>query len=138
MRLLESGELQTLNGYPVLDVGGAPILLDAAAGPVQIASDGMVSQGGKELSAIGLFDLDLGGPYRRFENSAVIPSRPAVPILDFAADGLVQGFVEESNVDAVSEMARLIVVTRAFESLAAATSDSEQAIKNAIQTLGSG
>ncbi len=138
MRLLESGELQTLNGYPVLDVGGAPILLDAAAGPAQIANDGMITQAGKQLGAIGLFNIDLGGSYRRFENSAVMPSRPAAPVLDFAVNGLVQGFVEESNVDAVSEMARLIMVTRTFESLAAATSDSEQAMKNAIQTLGSG
>ena len=42
-RSTNAGELQTLNGYPVLDAGGAPILLDPNAGPPTIARDGMIT-----------------------------------------------------------------------------------------------
>jgi flagellar basal-body rod protein FlgF len=137
MQLLPTGELVSLNGHAVLDAGGAPILLDPAAGPPQIAHDGMITQNGRQVAAIGLFSLDLSAGYSRYENSGVVPKNPATPILSFTGDGLIQGFVEQSNVNAVTEMTRLIQVTRAFESAAAAIGDSESSIKNAIQTLGS-
>src|SRR5208282_4796324 len=44
-RIDESGMLRTLNGDPILDVGGAPILVDSAAGPLTVSADGMISQG---------------------------------------------------------------------------------------------
>src|SRR5690606_23666772 len=58
MKMLDTGELMTLNDYPVLDVGGAPIILDPVGEPPQIARDGMISQGGVEMGAIGLFAID--------------------------------------------------------------------------------
>jgi len=138
MQLLQTGELVSLNGHAILDAGGAPILLDPAGGPPQIAHDGMITQRGRQVAAIGLFALDLSGSYSRYENSGILPKNPATPILSFTGDGFVHGFVEQSNVNAVSEMTRLIMVTRAFESAAAAISDSEGSLKNAIQTLGAG
>lgn len=136
MQLLQTGELVSLNGHAVLDAGGAPILLDPSAGGPEIAHDGMITQRGRQVGAIGLFSLDLSGTYSRYENSGIVPKNPATPILSFTADGFVQGFVEQSNVSAVTEMTRLIMVTRAFESVAAAVGDSEASIKNAIQSLG--
>jgi flagellar basal-body rod protein FlgF len=126
-----------LNGHAILDAGGAPILLDPNAGPPEIANDGMITQRGRQVGAIGLFSLDLSGTYSRYENSGIVPKNPAAPILSFTTDGFVQGFTEQSNVNAVTEMTRLIMVTRAFESVAAAIGDSESSIKNAIQSLGS-
>jgi flagellar basal-body rod protein FlgF len=138
MQLLPTGELVSLNGHAILDAGGAPILLDPSTGPPEIARDGMITQKGRQVGAIGLFSLDLSGSYSRTENSGIVPKNPATPILSFTSDGFVQGFVEQSNVNAVTEMTRLIMVTRAFESAAAAIGDSESSIKNAIQTLGAG
>ena len=46
MRMQADGALQSVNGYPVLDAGSSPILLDPDAGPVTIAQDGMITQGG--------------------------------------------------------------------------------------------
>ena len=58
MTIQELGQLTTLNSYPVLDAGGAPILLDASAGAPDIAPDGMISQKGNQVGAIGLFSID--------------------------------------------------------------------------------
>ena len=138
MRMVDSGELQTLNGYAVLDAGGAPVLLDPAAGPPQIATDGMISQGKRQLGAIGLFRIDERAKLARFENSGVIPDRQAEPVLDFATEGVVQGFVERANVNPVLEMAHLIMVTRAFESVTATINESEASQRNAIKDLGTG
>ena len=57
--------------------------------------------------------------------------------LEFTRDGVVQGAVESSNVDPVREMTRLIEVTRAFDGVAAQTSQSEGSLQDAIKTLGS-
>ena len=39
----ESGTLRTLNGDPILDAGGAPILVDTGAGPLNVSADGMIT-----------------------------------------------------------------------------------------------
>ncbi len=136
MQLLESGELQTLNGYPILDAGNAPIQLDTSAGPPKIARDGMITQNGRRVGAIGLFAVDTSGGYARMENSAIVPTSTPTPIVSFAADGILQGFVEESNVNPVSEMTNLIMVTRAFDGLQTSIEESESSLKKAIQILG--
>jgi flagellar basal-body rod protein FlgF len=137
MSLKESGELTTLNGYPVLDAGGAPILLEAASGPPDISRDGMITQKGVQVGALGLFAIDDGAKLTRYDNSGVIPDRPATAVLDFTENGVVQGFVEGSNVNPITEMTKLITVSRAFDSIAAATEKSESSLTDAIKTLGS-
>jgi flagellar basal-body rod protein FlgF len=136
-RVDESGTLRTLSGDPLLDAGGAPILVDGAAGAVTVSSDGMISQNGRQVGAIGLFSIDPTASLTRAENSGVVPDKPATPILDFTRAGVVQGAVENSNVDPVREMARLIEVTRAFDGVAAEASQTEGSLQDAIKTLGS-
>jgi flagellar basal-body rod protein FlgF len=135
-RIDESGTLRTLNGDPILDAGGAPILVDVAAGPLTVSADGMISQNGRQVGAIGLFAIDPDANLTRAENSGVVPDKPAKPILDFTRDGVVQGAVESSNVDPVREMTRLIEVTRAFDGVAAEASQSEGSLQGAIKALG--
>ena len=136
-RLDESGTLRTLTGDPILDAGGAPIIVDGAAGALNVSADGMISQNGRQVGAIGLFAIDPGATLTRAENSGVIPDRPATPILEFTRDGIVQGAVESSNVDPVREMTRLIDVTRTFDGVAAEASQTETSLQDAIKTLGS-
>lgn len=132
----ESGTLRTLNGDLILDAGGAPILINAGAGPLTVSADGMITQNGRQVGAIGLFAIDPTAKLRRAENSGVVPDKPATPILEFTRDGVVQGAVEGSNVDPVREMTKLIEVTRAFDGVAAETSQSESSLQDAIKALG--
>src|SRR6185437_1017185 len=83
----ESGMLRTLSGDPILDAGGAPILLDSTAGPLAVSADGMITQDGRQIGAIGLFAIDLTATLKRAENSSVVPDKPATPVLDFTRDG---------------------------------------------------
>ena len=129
--------LRTLNGDPILDAGGAPILIEPGAGPITAAADGMISQNGRQVGALGLFSIDAGANLTRQENSSVVPDIPATPILDFTRDSVVQGAVESSNVDPVREMTRLIDVTRLFDGVAAEASQTESSLQDAIKTLGS-
>jgi flagellar basal-body rod protein FlgF len=137
MRMAPTGELQTLNGYPVLDAGGTAMLLDPNAGPPRIGRDGTITQANRQVGAIGLFSIGSQANLRRFENSGVIPDQPATPVIDFTRVGMQQGFIENANVNAVMEMSRLISVSRAFEMVSGSLAASESSLQEAIRQLGS-
>ncbi len=136
-QMTASGELQTLNGYPVLDAGGANMLLNSDAGPPMISADGMMTQNGQQISAIGMFSLPPDATLTRYDNSAVFTDKPAVPVLDFTHNNVVQGFSEGSNVNPVLEMTKLIEIQRAFDGLTNTMQSSEGSLQDAIKTLGS-
>ncbi len=136
LQMQSDGSLTTLGGHPILDVGRAPLSVDPAAGQPIITRDGMITQDGHQLGAIGLFMIDPATPLERYENSAVIPKGAANEVLDFATNGVVQGFVEGSNVQPVMEISRLITVTRAFEAANAMAEKSESTSQEAIKVLG--
>lgn len=133
----QAGDLVTLEGYPVLDPGGAPIQLDPAAGAPVASRDGVLRQDGQLRGAIGLYAFDPGEDFVRYGNSGIVPRGAPVPLVDRADIGVAQGFVEESNVNPVKEMTHLIMVQRAFENAAALVRDTETAFDEAIKTLGS-
>lgn len=136
MQITPDGQLQSIAGYPMLDVGGAPIQIDPNAGPLQIASDGMITQNGLQLGAIGLFTIDADASLSRFENSGVIPDKPAVPALDFNRFGVVQGHIEGSNVNPMWEMSQLILASRSYDAVSNAIDQSEGSLREAIKSLG--
>ncbi len=133
-----NGDLQSVNGYAVLDSGGSPITLDASGGPVQISEDGAINQGGKRLGVIGLFTIPADATLTRHDNSAVISDKPADPVEDMTANSVRQGYVEGSNVNPILEMTRLIEASRAFDQATTAITQNDQISQEAIKTLAPG
>jgi flagellar basal-body rod protein FlgF len=126
------GELVNPDGYRLLDAGGAPIFIPPDAKGVAVARDGTVSAGGQPLARVGLW-------------------RPAEPMslrhqggTLFAADALepvedgevLQGMLEDSNVEPVSEIARMITVQRAYELGQKFLDAEDQRVRGVIQALG--
>ena len=136
MSIDNGGILRSVNGYPVLDAGKSPITVDPKNGALSIASDCMISQGGKQVGAIGLFSLPASAKLTRFDNSSVVSDKPAEPVLDFVSNSINQGYLEGSNVEPASQMIQLIAVTRAFDAVTNATETTEGTTKDAIKTLG--
>lgn len=136
MQMLETGELQTISGFPILDAGNSPMVLDPSAGPPMISRDGMVSQGERQVGAIGLFEIADGASLTRGENSSVTPSIPATPVLDFQRNGVVQGVVEGSNVNPIQEMTKLISASRSFENMSSIFDMMDNSQRSAIRILG--
>jgi flagellar basal-body rod protein FlgF len=136
MRMNPTGELQTLDGYAVLDVGGSPVQLNPNGGAPTIGPDGTIKQGTNQVGALGLFTIAADAKLNRFENSGVIPDKPAEPALDFNKVGVTQGFVERANVNPVMEISKMIMVQRAFDSVAGTIRQTETTLNDAIRTLG--
>jgi flagellar basal-body rod protein FlgF len=136
MMMTATGDVQTLSGHAVLDVGGAPIVLNPAGGTPQISRDGTITQNGQQIGAIGLHRIDEDAKLTRAENSGVIPDRPAVPALDFSNVGVLQGYIERGNVNPVLEITRLIEVQRAFEAVTNTMDTADGTLRTAIRELG--
>jgi flagellar basal-body rod protein FlgF len=136
LKMNENGDLLTVDGYQVLDAGGAPIALDPMAGPPVISRDGMLTQGGNQVGSLGLFNLRRDSRLTRFGNSGVFSSLPGEAVQDFTSTGVQQGFNEGSNVNPVLEMTKMIAVQRSFDSAATTIQESESTLMDAIRTLG--
>ncbi|AWN46003.1 flagellar basal-body rod protein FlgF [Methylobacterium terrae] len=130
-----TGQLRTLTGQPVLDPGGAPLLLDPQQGPPTIGRDGSIYQGTNQVGALGVYTIDKAATLTRAPGNAVTPSLPAKPVQDFTGIGIVQGYVEGSNVNPIMEMTKLISIQRAFESAATATAEAESSLQSAVKSL---
>ena len=129
----ENGELVTNDGFRLLDEGGAPVAVPPDAGRVMLAADGTLSVKGAPLAKIGLWQP--GDPLSLthqagtlFSADQVVPSEGQAVIL--------QGYLEDSNVEPVTEIARMIEVQRAYEQGQSFMDAEDQRIRGVIQTLG--
>ncbi|EJC82562.1 flagellar basal-body rod protein FlgF [Rhizobium leguminosarum bv. trifolii WSM2297] len=134
--LKDTGELVSIRGYPVLDAGGAPIQLNTKGGEPAVGTDGIIYQGGRQVASLGLFEADISKGYLRYENSGIMTTDQPRAVVDRFNVGVEQGYLENSNVNAMREITQLIEVNRAFESVSSLMRDSEDSFKEAVQTLG--
>lgn len=136
MIMTEDGGLVSVQGYPFLDNGGAPLQIEPANGAPRIASDGAIYQNNVQVGAIGLYEFQPNSKLSYGPTGSVVPDRAPVPVQGGPNNGVIQGFVENSNVNGVTEMTRLIEVTRAFERVESMMRQQEDRSAQAIQTLG--
>ena len=134
--MLQTGDVVTLEGYPVLDASGSPIQLNAAAGPPTASKDGILYQNGKPVAQLGLFQADIGPNFTRVGNTAVIPTQNPEPVINNSDVGVMQGFIEEANVNPILQMTQMITVSRTFEYVTQLMRDGESSISDAIKTVG--
>jgi flagellar basal-body rod protein FlgF len=132
----EDGMLVSTNGHPVLDVGGGPIQLNRAGGEIKVGTDGSIRQNDTLMATLGVFEADVSQGFVRHDNSGITTVAQPQPVVNRNDIGVVQGYVEQSNVNGISQMTQLIQVNRAFESISSLMRDSESTFSEAIKTLG--
>ncbi len=104
MQMNSEGVVTTLDGYPFLDAGGVPVQLNPNDPPPTINKAGTIEQAGNNLGALGLYRMPRGAKLTRAEGVSVVSDLPPTPELDFLSNGVVQGYVEKSNVNPILEM----------------------------------
>jgi flagellar basal-body rod protein FlgF len=127
------GIVVNMDGHPLLDEGGGEIMIPFEAKAVAVASDGTVSVDGGPVARLGLVTVE--DKPRLFRESGVL----------FRADGatqpleggrVVQGFLEQSNVSPVGEMARMVAVQRAYEYGQRLLEQEDERIRLVVRVLG--
>ncbi|EEW26590.1 flagellar hook-basal body complex protein [Rhodobacter ferrooxidans] len=126
------GELVNPDGFRLLDQGGAPIFVPPDAGVVGMSEDGTLSAGGQPLARVGLWQPTDPNTLRH-QGGTLFEAGAMEPVED---GQILQGYIEDSNVNPISEIARMIEVQRAYE-LGQKFLDNEDArVRGVIQTLG--
>ena len=125
------GELVTPEGYRLLDAGGAPVFVPPGANAL-LGADGTLSVNGEAVGQVGLW-LPTDPEALRHQSGALFDGGAVQP-----AEGgrLMQVFLEESNVNPVTEIARMIEVQRAYEMGQKFLDAEDSRARSVIQTLG--
>ena len=131
--LNEEGTLVTAEGYPVLGESGTITISPEETG-IAVASDGTISTNEGEKGKLRVVEFEDETVLLK-EGSNMYSS--AVPGLDIETPRVAQGFIENSNVNAVSEMAKMIEVTRSYISTARALEKLAELKSQAINDLAS-
>lgn len=132
------GQLSTLAGAPILDLNGSPVTLPSEIGQdITIARDGtVVDRDGATLGQIGVFRVPGVDSMTAIGNGLYLAD-PAAGAATHDVDGqVVQGFIEQSNVQPVVEMTRLMDIQRAYERAVKLMNDENELTRQAIQRLG--
>lgn len=126
------GELVTPDGYRLLDAGGAPIFIPPDATSVALADDGTLSANGLPIAQIGLW-LPTDPLALRHQTGTLFSASEVEPT---EGATILQGMLEDSNVEPVSEIARMIEVQRAYELGQKFLDAEDERVRGVIQTLG--
>ena len=126
------GELVTPDGYRLLDVGGAPVFVPPVAKGLALAADGTLSVQGQPIAQIGLWQPS--DPMTLRHQAGTMFSADEVEPAENAT--VLQGMLEDSNVEPVSEIARMIEVQRAYELGQKFLDGEDERVRGVISTLG--
>ncbi|MGR3514777.1 MAG: flagellar hook-basal body complex protein [Paracoccaceae bacterium] len=129
----QDGTLIAPDGAALLDAGGAPVQVPADASKVSLAADGTLAADGVPITQIGLWAPGDGAKMTRAEGTRFMTGGEPVPLED---GRVLQGFVEKSNVDPVSELSRMIEVQRAYELGTTFLDREDERIRSTVRVMG--
>ncbi|EPX77331.1 Flagellar basal-body rod protein FlgG [Litoreibacter arenae DSM 19593] len=110
--ILPTGELVSPEGYPLLDAGGASLTVPVDVTDISISGDGTVSADGNPIGQIALV---VPSDENDLEREDGVMFKTASDVLPAEGASMSQGFLEASNVEAVTQVARMIEVQRSYE-----------------------
>lgn len=97
-------------GFPVQGASGGEITIPLEATDIRVAQDGTISSAGIEYGRVGVFTAPVETLQRDGNNLWTAPETQAVD-----EPMIASGFLEQSNVNPVLEMARMIEVQRHYD-----------------------
>lgn len=130
-KINSEGILTTNNAYPLLDDNDSPITIE---GEFTVNEQGSISVDGEQIARIRIVDFDDLQLMERLGNNLL--DSPEEPI-EVERPEILQGYIEQSNVNAVKEMVALISVVRAYESLQKMVQAEDEITGQAIDKVGS-
>lgn len=135
---MPDGTLANSSGNAVLDVNGKPIRIPPTDTRVTIAGDGSVTTENGQIGKIGVVQPADPMKLRAEGNTNFISDAPTAQV---ASPGIVQGAIEESNVQPVLEVTRMMDNERQFQfvtQLVQAEGDRQQSTIDKLLPAGSG
>lgn len=133
------GNLVTVGGAKVLDAAGSPIAIPAGSSAgLQIGADGTITdRNGQTLGKIGVFNVPGIATFQRSDGGMFVPPEGTAAGQTTATDYKVaQGFLEQSNVEPVLEMTRMMQIQRAYDRAMKLMDDQDSLRQQTLSQLG--
>jgi flagellar basal-body rod protein FlgF len=126
------GQLVNRDGHVLLDEGGGPITVPPGVRTFSVGADGTIAGDGQPVARIGLWTVTGDNPLQHEGGTRFVPTGTMVPATEAQ---VMQRHLEDSNVDPVTEVARMIEVQRTYE-LGQTFMDREDArMRGLLQTI---
>ena len=132
-QLDDGGQIVTTEGHPVLNNGGAPIVVPLDTSTITITRDGTISADAEEIGQIKLVSFESPQALSKI-GSGLYEAIDQTPTTDPDSE-VLQGMVENSNVKGVVEMTRMIDTVRSYQAAAKLADTEHQRILDAIEAL---
>lgn len=134
LKLSSEGNIVDTMGNAVLDQGGSVINVPDTVSNVSIGADGTVSADQGQLGRLQVSEFSspqmltpIANGYFKAEGTTPTPA---------AETSVIQGALENSNVQPVIEMTQMMDITRQYQIVQNIISGEHDRIRNAIRTLG--
>ena len=134
LKLSADGDVVDTLGNPVLDQGGSTINIPETVSNISIGSDGTISGDQGQLGRLQISEFaapqmltPIANGYYKAEGTTATPA---------AETTVIQGALENSNVQPVVEMTQMMDITRQYQVVQNIISGEHDRIRNAIKTLG--
>jgi len=128
------GDVVTPDGFRLLDAGGAPVFIPGDAADISIGPDGTLTADGQPLAQIGLWAT---ADPRSMQRESGVLFRSDDGFVPVDEGRMLQGFLEGSNVDPISEVARMIEVQRNYELGQSFLEREDERIRSVLRTVAS-
>ncbi len=129
----DQGELVNADGYRLLDAGGAPVFIPPDAENIIVARDGTLSADGRPITQLGLW-APVASNDLQHQSGVMFRAEGALEPVEGAT--ILQGFLENSNVDPVAQIARMIEVQRAYELGQGFLEREDERVRSFLQSVG--
>ncbi|WP_207462092.1 flagellar basal-body rod protein FlgF [Azospirillum sp. SYSU D00513] len=126
------GTLTTVSGRPILNDNGGPIVIPQGVGRIQIAEDGTILAGGQPLDQLGVVRFPESRPMSR-QAEGLFNTDEAPQIAQMTR--VQQGMLENSNVQAISEMVNLMQLEQDYQAVTNLDKESEEVARKALNAL---
>ena len=126
------GTLADADGNPVLDASGQPIRLAANDTQVTITADGTVNTGSGPVGKIAVVQPADPNQLQAEGGRLLRADTPTQPV---AAPAITQGAVEESNVQPIVEITRMMTLLREFQFTSQFVQSESDRQQKAVDTL---
>lgn len=128
-----TGTLVTSEGYNVLGAGGQP--LKVPSGTLEVNRWGELFVNGKQVGRLALASVPVGRPLSEAGGGYFVGPGRALP--RFARGvGVLQGYVESSNVDMSNQMSSMMAAQRAYQANSKMLQMQDDTMSLAVNDLG--
>ncbi|MET0155858.1 MAG: flagellar basal-body rod protein FlgF [Rickettsiales bacterium] len=128
------GRLVTKEGYPVSSEGGGDITFNPEDSDISVRENGGVYANGAERGVVRIVTFaDLDALRRTGQGLYAADQSPGAPD---PSTRMMQGMLESSNVDTVTETAKLIELSRSIEDIKQSESSEHRRLLDAVRRLG--